>query len=582
MRREVRGRLRILSFVLLAVALLLFIRLYFVQIVHGHLYSLHADQQYLSASQQLYDRGSIYFSQKDGTLLSAATLGTGFIVSINPSQVKDVEGTYQKLAAITPIDHDAFVASAQKKDDPYEVVGDKVPDEKGQAIAQLDIPGVTVTRERWRTYPSKTLASQSVGFVAYDNDNTLAGRIGLERYYNDVLDRGAEGLFGNFFAELFANLNDVVVDARASRQGDIITTIDPVVQDKLDQVLQATNAKYSSQETGGIIMDPKTGEIIALDTYPSFDAGDFQHGDPAHFGNPLVEHQYEFGSIMKPLTMTAGLDAGVITPDTRYNDTGCIEVNKSRICNYDHKARGPNTPMQEILSQSLNVGASFIATKLGHERFRTYFEKLGFGTETGIDLPSEASGDIRNIKTSPRDVEYDTASFGQGMAVTPVQMVKALGALANGGQTVTPHLVRAIRLENGVVKTLSWPKGEQVYAPQSVEETTNMLVRVVDVKLGNGTVAIPTMSIAAKTGTAQIANHATGKYYDNLYFHSFFGYFPASNAKYIIVLYTREPQGVQYASETLTAPFMELTHFLQNYYNIPPDRQAVPKYAPDM
>ncbi len=571
MRREVRGRLRALAAVVFLIAALLVLRLYFVQIVHGRDFSLRADRQYLSSSQELYDRGSIYFTRKDGTLLSAAALGTGFIVSIQPAKVTTPESTYETLASHTTVDKDVFLASVAKTDDPYEVVAHRVPEEAGRAIDEAKLAGVSVTRERWRTYPARTEAAQSIGFVAYDNDNSLAGRLGLEKYYNDVLDRGAVGLFGNFFAELFANLDNVVVDARAARQGDLVTSIDPVVQEKLDQVLRSVNAQYGSAETGGIIMDPKTGEIIALDTAPSFDLNDFAHENPAYFQNPLVEHQYEFGSIMKPLTMAAGLDAGVITPDATYNDTGCLTVNTQTFCNYDLKARGPGTPMQEILSQSLNVGAAFIATRLGHERFRAYFQKLGFGTETGIDQPGEVSGDIRNILTSPRDIEYDTASFGQGMAETPVQMVKALGALANHGSVVTPHLVRAVRLENGVTKTISWGKPEQVFSPKAVESTSRMLIKVVDTKLANGTVKIPDMSVAAKTGTAQIAGPG-GKYAKGLYFHSFFGYFPAYEPKYIILLYTKEPKGVQYASETLTHPFMELTHFLINYYTIPPDR----------
>jgi len=574
MRREVRLRLRLLAAGLAAIALLLIVQLYLVQIVHGSDYALRAERQYISSSQELYDRGSIYFTNKDGSLLSAAALGTGFVLAIAPGKVVDAEKTYNTLNAITPIDRTVYDAAMAKTDDPYEVLAHHVPEDAGHAISALELPGVQVSLERWRAYPAKTEAAQSIGFVAYDNDNSIAGRFGLERYYDDVLQRSSVGLFGNFFAELFANLDNVVVDARASREGDLITTIDPVVQEKLDQVLAATNAQYSSQETGGIIMNPANGEILALDTYPSFDLNDFAHGDPAHFGNPLVEHQYEFGSIMKPLTMTAGLDAGVIVPDSTYNDTGCIEVNKSRICNYDLKARGPNTPMQQILSQSLNVGASFIATKLGHERFRSYFTKLGFGEETGIDLPSEVGGNIQNILTSPRDVEYDTASFGQGIAETPVQMIKALGSLANYGNTVTPHIVRAIRLQNGVIKTLAWGNQQQVYAPAHVLETTKMLVTVVDTKLSNGTVAIPTTSVAAKTGTAQIAGPG-GKYYANLYFHSFFGFFPAYQPKYIILLYTVKPQGVEYASETLTQPFMSLTHFLINYYDVPPDRTAV-------
>ncbi len=571
MRRAIREKLRIISLVLFAVALLLVCRLYFVQIIHTKDYALRAERQYVSSSQRLYDRGSIFFTRKDGTYLSAAGLATGFTISINPTLIKDAEGTYQKLSAFMPLDHDAFIAQATKQGDPYEVIAKRVEEEKGRAIQEAEIPGVQVERERWRNYPAGTSAAQSIGFVAYGGDDSeLKGRTGMERYYDEVLARGSVGLFGNFFAELFANLNSVVVDAKVAREADIITSIDPVVQEKLDHVLEQVNTQYSSIETGGIIMDPKTGQIVALGTYPSFDLNDIKNGDPAHFGNPLVEHRYEFGSIMKPLTMAAGIDSGAVTPETTYNDTGCITLNTKPICNFDHKARGV-VPMQEVLSQSLNVGSAFVSSRIGHDRQRAYFKALGLGEETGIDLPSEISGDIHNIETSPRDVEYATASFGQGIAQTPVEMVKALGALANHGSVVTPHLAVAKRFETGVKKELSWGKPEQVYSPQSTEQVTRMLVKVVDTKLANGTLKIPEMTVAAKTGTAQIAGPG-GKYSADLYFHSFFGYFPAYEPRYIILLYTRQPRGVQYASETLTHPFMDLTHFLINYYAIPPDR----------
>lgn len=570
MRRAIRIRLRVLSGVLFVFAFLLITRLYFVQVVDASEYLLRAEKQYMSSSQELFNRGSIYFTRKDGSLLSAASLATGFTVAMRPSDIKDPEAAYNALSAHIELDRDAFLASAARTDDPYEVVAKRVPEDAGKAIEVLEIPGIRLERERWRSYPAKTQAAQSIGFVAFDNDNDLAGRLGLERYYEDVLSRKNEGLFGNFFAELFANLDSVVVDAREARSGDIITTIDPVVQEKLDQVLMNVNAKYGSIETGAIIMDPKTGEIIALDTYPSFDLNDFANGDSAHFGNPLVEGRYEFGSIVKALTMAAGLDAGAVTPDTTYNDTGCTTLNNKTFCNYDLKARGV-VPMQEVLSQSLNMGASFIALQTGRERFREYFKKLGMGEETGIDLPSEIPGTIDNIEKSPRDIEYATASFGQGIAQTPVEMVKAMGALANGGEVVTPHLVRAVRLQSGLERELSWGGNERVFSKKAVEDTTRMLVKVVDTKIANGTKKIPEMSVAAKTGTAQVAGPG-GEYYENLYFHSFFGYFPAYEPKYIILLYTRHPQGVQYASETLVEPFFDLTHFLINYYAIPPDR----------
>ncbi|HYE23080.1 MAG TPA: penicillin-binding protein 2 [Candidatus Paceibacterota bacterium] len=571
MRRAFRLKLRILSGVLFVFTLLLVTRLYFVQVVHGSDYALRAERQYVSSSQQLYDRGSIYFTRKDGTYLSAATLATGFTLAVDAKRIEDPEAAYAALAAIVPIEYEAFMAAVAKTDDPYEVIARRVPDAAGRQIGELEIPGVIVERERWRTYPAGSMAAQTIGFVAYDNDNTLAGRFGLERYYNDVLDHKADGLFGNFFAELFANLDSVMVDARSARQGDLITSIEPMVQEKLNQVLEDAHARYGARETAAIIMDPKTGEIIAMDSIPGFNPNDFSKADPTTFNNPLVEHVYEFGSIVKTLTVAAGLDAGVIRPETTYNDVGCITVNTRTICNYDLKARGV-VPMQEVLSQSLNLGVSFITDRLGHDAFRTYFKDLGIGTETGIDLPDETRGIINNLE-SPRDVEYFNASFGQGIAVTPVGMVRALSSLANDGKIVTPHLVKAVRLESGVTKNLTWGESERVFSEKAAEETTQILVNVVDDALAGGTKSIPEMSVAAKTGTAQIPS-PTGGYYDDRYLHSFFGYFPAYEPRFVILLYIREPGGVQYASETLTEPFFELTHFLINYYDIPPDRAS--------
>lgn len=569
MRRAYRLKLRIISIGIIAVALLLTSRLYFVQVVKGEEFALRAERQYVSSSQELFDRGSIFFTRKDGTLISAATLTNGFLLAINPDALTNPEKAYDALALVVPdLDRAAFLEAASQQDDAYEVIRRRLSDDDGRAIDAKDIPGVIVERERWRSYPSGH-AAQSVGIIAYDNDNTIAGRFGLERYYNDVLSQDGDGVFGNFFAELFANLDSVVIDARSAREGDVITSIEPVAQQKLEQILKETNSQYGSRETGGIIMDPKTGEIVAMGVYPTFNPNDFQNENSEFFGNPLVESRYEFGSIIKALTMAMGLDAGVITPGTTYNDTGCMTLNTRKFCNFDLKARGV-VPMQEILSQSLNLGTTFISMRLGHDRMRTYFEKLAIEEETGIDLPSEIKGSLQNLN-SPRDIEYANASFGQGIAMTPVEAIRALGSLANRGEIVTPHLASAVRLESGVTRKLSWGQPKRVFSPDAARATTDMLVEVVDTKLGGGTAKIPSMSVAAKTGTAQMAAPGGG-YYENLYFHSFFGYFPASEPEFIILLYTREPNGVRYASETLTQPFMDLTHFLINYYELPPDR----------
>jgi cell division protein FtsI/penicillin-binding protein 2 len=411
MRRAFRLRLRILAGVLVFFAFFLVLRLYFVQVVHGSDYALRAQRQYVSSTQELYDRGSIFFTNKDGSTISAATLETGFLIALNPEILKDPNTAYAELNALTPINLTTFTNEVAKKSDPYEVLQHQVPDGIGQRIAALGISGVSVERERWRVYPAGTEAAQTLGFVGYNNNNKYAGQAGLEAFYENALERNSQGLFGNFFAELFANIDNNIVDARSAREGDVVTTIEPMVEQKLDEELKQVNDQYRSTETAGIIMDPKTGDVIALDSYPTFNPNDLKDSNPQYFGNGLVQHEYEFGSIMKALTMASGLDAGVINPNSTYNDVGCIHPNHTTVCNYDHVARGV-IPMDQILFQSLNVGAAYIADALGHNRMRSYFTQLGFGEKTGIDLPGEVTGNVRNIQ-SAQDVDYDNAAFGQ-------------------------------------------------------------------------------------------------------------------------------------------------------------------------
>ena len=267
--------------------------------------------------------------------------------------------------------------------------------------------------------------------------------------------------------------------------------------------------------------------------------------------------------------MAAGIDSGAVSPSTTYYDAGFIELNTWTISNYDKRGRGL-VDMQEVLSQSLNTGVAFIVKTMGKERFRDYFLKLRLGNETGVDLPGEIHGDVENLN-SPRDIEYATASYGQGIAITPIAAARALSALGNGGVLISPHLTKKIEYENGTFKDVTFPEGERVWSEETSEEVTRMLVKVVDEALKGGDVMLPNHSVAAKTGTAQLVDPAGG-YYDDRYLHSFFGYFPAYDPQFLILLYTEDPQGVTYASQTLTDSFMEMTNFLINYYSIPPDR----------
>lgn len=565
------SRVRLLSAGIVLFAILLVVRLYMVQIVRGDDFAQLADHQYVTSSSGLYDRGTIFFEDKDGRLVAGASLQSGFLIAITPKDIKDPEHAYDVISRAYPaIDRDAFFASAEKKDDPYEEIAHRVTPQQAKIIEDAGLAGVRLYRERWRYYPGETLAAQTIGFIGYQGD-AVRGLYGAERYWNDVLTRNEAGRNINFFAEVFSNIGETLFAQERTKAGDIVTSIEPSVQKHVEDVITSLSQKWGTRRTGVVVMDPKTGAIYAFAATPSFDANNFKNQkDVSVFSNPLVEDIYEMGSIIKPISMAIGIDTGVVTPETTYNDTGCITLDGYKVCNFDGKARGV-VPMQEVLNQSLNTGVSFVAAKVGKERFGTRMRAFRFGEETGIDLPNEVHGLIDNL-SSPRMIEYSNASFGQGIAMTPIETVRALAALANGGTLVTPHIAKKIQYESGASQDVTFDQGPRVISPATSETVTRMLVTVVDKALLNGSVALPRHSIAAKTGTAQIAKAGARGYYSDRYLHSFFGYFPAYDPRFIIFMYALEPHGAKYASETLTAPFMDITTFLINYYDIPPDR----------
>ncbi|MCA9358039.1 penicillin-binding protein 2 [Candidatus Kaiserbacteria bacterium] len=571
-RPQLQFRIRLLSGVVILGALLLVARLYQIQIANADYYSTKAESQYVHTKTDLYSRGSILFTTRDGTALSAASVQAGYLLAANPEHITtSVEVFCSKLLAYTEIEQETCVNRLSVPGRTYAELADKLTREQADEIEALDIDGAMLYKNQWRYYPGGSLAARSIGFVGYADDGSeLRGKYGLERYYDDVLFQKRQVMSVNFFAELFSNLGDLVYKKDGERTGNIVTSLEPSVSRMLDTILQETNDKYESKLTGAIVMDPRTGEIVAMNAVPSFDLNDRSGATIEQFQNPLVENVYEMGSIIKPLTMAAGIDAGAVTAQTTYYDAGSIELNDYTIRNYDGRGRG-TVPMQEVLNQSLNTGVSFVVQRMGKDAFRKYFLNYKLGSETGVDLPNEVHGLVHNLN-SPRDVEYATASFGQGIATTPMETVRALATLANDGKLVTPHLVKRIEYDDGEVKEIRYPEGEQVLKESTSEEISRMLTIVVDDALRGGAVALPHHTIGAKTGTAQIPDPVHGGYYEDKYLHSFFGYFPAFDPKFIVFMYTVEPQGVRYASETLTEPFMEITKFLINYYSIPPDR----------
>lgn len=551
-----------------------------VQVVSGEEFRARAEDQY-TVNSNYFDRGVIFFTNKDGSVVPAASIKTGYVLHLNPTTIgkrEDLEQVYASVNAIYPVDKSVFLTKAKKEGDTYEELGQKLPPETAELIQELKIPGLSVTKERWRTYPGEEIAAHTVGLIGYRGDE-LAGRYGLERFYESTLDRSDSDVFINFFAEIFSNIKSVVSEDE-SLKGDIVTTIEPTVEAFLETELARVTDKYSSEFTGGIIINPKTGAIYAMALDPTFDPNLPQmEKNSVIFSNKLVEDRYEMGSIIKSLTLGVGLDSGVITPKSTYNDQGCMTLNTRSFCNYDGKSHGTSVSMQTMLSKSLNTGAAYIALKMGSKNFGDSMMKFGLDRTTGIDLPNEGNSLVSNLR-SGRELEAAQASFGQGIALTPINTVRALSALANGGTLINPHLVREVRYKIGTTKkteVLKEEERERVISREASEEVSRMMTESVDRHLREGAVRLENHSVAAKTGTAQIAREGGGGYYDDRYLHSFFGYFPSYDPEFLIFLYTYYPKNVQYASETLTDSFIDITKFLINYYNIPPDREGPPQ-----
>ncbi len=570
-----RRRLGLLSLIFAVIAGVVITKLFFIQIVRGEYYQDLSTRQ-TAPTQDLFDRGTIFFSRQDGSTIAAATVKSGYTLAVKPNVLPpdlDREAFYKRLNSVIPLGKEALFAKLDLTNDPYEVLATRLDEATAKKVRALDLDGLEVSDERWRFYPAGTLAAHAVGFFGWQG-NELRGRYGLEREYDNVLGRTQQLSFGNFFAAVFGSLGDKaglnkILGKNEAEGGDLVTTIEPEVARTLEHELQEIMNRFEAKSVGGLVMDPVTGEVLALAALPNFDPGKKPESLEV-LTNPLVERVFEMGSVIKPLTVAAALDTGAITPDTTYLDTGSVTLNGIKIRNYDGQSHG-QVNMQEVLNKSLNTGAVFAMQKLGREKFRQYFENYGFGEKTGIDLPGELPGLTQSLR-SAEEVDYASASFGQGVAITPIATARALATLASGGKLITPRLVKKISYRHRPDEVLEPPASKQVLKPETAQTITSMLVKVVDDALLGGTVKLPHYQVAAKTGTAQIASAAGGGYYEDRFLHSFFGYFPASKPRFLVFLYAEEPQKEKYAAYTLTTPFFNLAKFLLNYYKVAPDR----------
>lgn len=463
-----------------------------------------------------------------------------------------------------------LIARLSKRDDPYEPVAQDVPEDQLRLIEALHASGIYFISESARSYPEPAFGGQVLGFLSHDDEGNPRGNYGLEGYFNDFLS----GTPGSLYAEADVAGSWVGVGDReftpAVDGGDLYLTIDRTLQIVACGMLADTVKEYAADSGALVIVEPQTGKVLAMCGAPDFYPEEYGNVDDLGvYANPAIFTPYEPGSIFKPITMAAGVDTGAVAPQSTYTDTGSIDVGWTRpIKNAADKVFGTVT-MVEALEESVNTAMVWVMRQTGQEQLKSYIQKFGFGMLTGIELNTEVAGTLASLESSA-EVYSATASYGQGITVTPLQIVSAYAALANEGKYMKPYIVERKEYPDGTVEDIVPTFLRQVVTPETAEKLAGMLVAVVE--YGHGKRAgVPGYYIAGKTGTAQIAEN--GVYSETAFNGSFAGFGPVEDPKFAMVVKISHPKsGVIYAESTAAPLFGKIADFLLTYYNIPPTR----------
>lgn len=418
----------------------------------------------------------------------------------------------------------------------------------------LNFSGVTVEDNSIRFYPEASMSGHLTGFLGGDNDGFPKGYFGLEGYY----DRELSGRSGKLIQEEDAFSRPILVGDRkivpVQDGRDILTSIDRTVQFLIANKLKNGIEKYGAVGGSILVMDPATGQIIAMTSFPGYDPNKYGQYSTEIYKNPTVADTYEPGSTFKTLIMAAGLDAGVISPDSECDIcSGPIKISEYSIKTWNDKYY-PKTTMTDVIAHSDNTGMVFVQRKLGGKKMLEYLNKFGIGSSTDIDLEEEAFLPLRKL-SDWREVDLATAAFGQGIAVTPIQILRAVGAIANRGVMVVPKIEK---MEN-IGKTV------RVISEKTASQVTAMMVN--SVEKGDAKWARPVgLEIAGKTGTAQIA--IDGHYDEKKTIASFVGFAPANKPKFVMLVLLSEPKTSQWGSETAAPLWFDIAKELSRYYRI--------------
>lgn len=562
-------RLSLLMAILVIVTFLIIIRLFALQVIDFNFYTAMASDQHEIQAILHADRGDILLKDytEPGQLFYAATNKEYFQIYAVPTQIENPEEVAEKLRDHVNKSEEELLVLLSKEGDPYEPIEKKVSEERYEKIMELELQGIHGLAETYRYYVDDNIGSNVVGFVGIKEDKPQ-GMYGIEGYFNNIL-AGQEGFFqterdvaGRWIALTEKNVEEAVDGA------DIVLTIDRTLQYKVCSSLN--NAVLQHGAIGGaiIVLEPGTGKILAMCSAPDFNPNFYSDAkSAAAYNNKAVFESYEPGSIFKPIVMAGAMDLDYVSPDSTFIDSGSVDVDDYTIRNAGEKVYGEQN-MAGVLENSINTGMVHVARQMGQDRFRDYVQRFGFGELTGIEIQTEVAGNISSLDKSS-EIYMATASFGQGITATPLQIAVAYAALANGGDLMRPYIIDEIRHSDGSVEVRQPNVIRQVISPKTSVLMTGMLTSVV--MNGHASNArVPGYYVAGKTGTAQIAGSG-GEYLEGATTHSFVGYAPADEPRFVIIVKLDRPSSAEYSASTAARVFGELAKYMLNYYEIPPD-----------
>ena len=478
-------------------------------------------------------------------------------LAANPRLVRDPGATAAQIAPLVGQPVDALALQLGQRSHGFVYLARQVPADRADAVQSLHVAGLTLIPVSRRAYPRGALASQVLGTVGIDgtglagveyaHDRQLSGAAGQRRVTSDAIGQPI-----------------AVRDSTPVRPGqDVGLTLDSVIQTRVEDVLAQVGRVYRPHNASAIVMDPRTGEVMAMANWPRVDANNVAGAPPSAHLNRAVGYNYEPGSTFKAFTVAGALEDGLVTPQTSFTLAPQIQVADRTIGEAESRGTEAFTTAQ-ILARSSNVGAITIGQRLGRARFDHWVRTFGFGSPTGIDLPGEERGQVLSL---PR---YSGSSMGnlpigQGESVTPMQIAAAYSAIANGGVLRPPHVIASV---GG--RPLPQRPGHRVISDTVAGELRNMLKGVFAPGGTASEVAIPGYELAGKTGTANKVDPHTGLYSTSDYIASFVGFAPARDPKLLVAVEVDQPQGAIYGGVVAAPAFGQIMSFALPYLRIPP------------